>query len=137
MAKESGNLTVFGLETEFDGTLEFTDSLVITGKFTGTINAKGSLEIEKTAVCKVDSMTAESIIISGQVEGNVNAHERIELCNGSKVKGDLSSARLRIGDNVDFEGQVSMLDEVPDVDIFKVASSEFKNSLILKTDEAH
>ena len=29
----NGNLTIFGQETEFDGVLDFTDNLVITGKF--------------------------------------------------------------------------------------------------------
>ena len=33
--KQKKNLTVFGQETEFDGVLEFTDNLVITGKFKG------------------------------------------------------------------------------------------------------
>jgi cytoskeletal protein CcmA (bactofilin family) len=137
MAKEkSGNMTVFGEETEFDGSLEFTDSLVITGKFKGTIKATGSLEIDKTAVCNVDKMSAESIVVSGQITGNIEGRERVELCNGSKVKGDIRTARLRIGDNVEFEGQVSMIEDVPDVDLFSVASAEYKNALILKTDEA-
>ncbi len=136
MAKDNGNLTVFGLETEFEGSLEFTDSLVITGSFTGTIRATGALEVEKTAVCKVDVMSAESIVVSGQVEGDIEAKERVELCNGSRVKGDIHTARLRIGDDVEFEGEVSMIEEVPSVDIFDVASEEYKKALILKTDEA-
>src|SRR5574344_1771483 len=137
MAKEkSGNMTVFGEETEFDGSLEFTDSLVITGKFKGTIKATGSLEIDKTAVCNVDKMSAESIVVSGQITGNIEGRERVELCHGSKVKGDIRTARLRIGDNVEFEGQVSMIEDVPDVDLFSVASAEYKNARILKTDEA-
>lgn len=138
MAKEKDeNVTVFGKETEFDGTLEFTDNLIITGKFNGTIKATGSLEIEKSAVCNVDKMSAESIVVSGDITGNIEAKERVELCNGSKVKGDIRTARLRIGDDVEFEGQISMIDEVPDVDIFNVASAEFKNALIMKSDEAH
>lgn len=138
MAKEKDeNVTVFGKETEFDGTLEFTDNLIITGKFNGTIKATGSLEIEKSAVCNVDKMSAESIVVSGDITGNIEAKERVELCNGSKVKGDIRTARLRIGDDVEFEGQISMIDEVPDVDIFSVASTEFKNALIMKSDEAH
>ena len=36
---EKKNITVFGEETEFDGVLEFNDRLVITGKFSGKINA--------------------------------------------------------------------------------------------------
>jgi len=138
MAKEKdGNVTVFGKETEFDGTLEFTDKLIITGKFNGSIKATGSLEIEKTATCNVDKMSAESIIVSGEITGNIEANERVELCNGGKVKGDIRTARLRIGENVEFEGQVSMIEEIPDVDIFSVASAEFKNALIMKSDEAH
>ena len=56
------------------------------------------------------------------------------MCNGSKVKGNVTTARLRIADNVDFEGQVTMLDKEPSVDLFSVASDEFKQSLILKSD---
>lgn len=135
--KENENLTVFGSETEFDGVLEFTDSVVITGKFHGTINASGNLEIEKSAICNVDNMKAQSVVISGQVTGNVEGKERIELCSGSKVKGDLTSARLRIADNVEFDGKVSMIDEIPSTDIFAVGSQEFKNSLVMRTNEAN
>ncbi len=136
MSKENGNLTVFGQETEFDGILEFTDSLVITGKFHGTIKATGDLEIDRSAVCDVDVMNAESIVVSGKVTGRIEASERVELCSGSRVKGDIKTARIRISDNVEFEGQVSMLSEVPDIDIFSVASAEYKDALIKKTDEA-
>lgn len=136
MSKENGNLTVFGQETEFDGVLEFTDSLVITGKFHGTIKATGDLEIDRSAVCDVDVMNAESIVVSGKVTGRIEASERVELCYGSRVKGDIKTARIRISDNVEFEGQVSMLSEVPDIDIFSVASAEYKDALIKKTDEA-
>lgn len=136
MSKENGNLTVFGQETEFDGVLEFTDSLVITGKFHGIIKATGDLEIDRSAVCDVDVMNAESIVVSGKVTGRIEASERVELCSGSRVKGDIKTARIRISDNVEFEGQVSMLSEVPDIDIFSVASAEYKDALIKKTDEA-
>lgn len=135
MAEEKGkkNLTVFGQETEFDGVLEFTDNLVITGKFHGKIDAIGELEIDENAVCDVEKMKASSIEISGKVTGDIEASERIELCSGSVVKGNLTSARIRIADNVDYEGQVSMVDEIPDIDLFSVVSEEYKNSIILKS----
>lgn len=136
-SNSSGNLTVFGQETEFDGVLEFTDNLVITGKFHGTIKASGDLEIDKTAVCEVDKISARSVIISGQVKGNVEAVNHVELCSGSSVKGDLTAAKLRIADNVEFEGQVSMVDQDPELDIFSVASEEFKKSLIMRSNEAY
>lgn len=135
--KTKKNLTVFGEETEFDGVIEFTDRLVITGKFNGTIRSTGDLEIDKTAVCTVDEIKANSIVISGNVKGNMIAPERIEMCSGSVVSGDVETSRLRIADNVDFYGQVTMIDGEKDVDIFKVASPEYKSALIVKSDEAH
>lgn len=134
MENEKKSFTVLGSETELDGVLEFTDNLKINGRFNGTIIAKGNLEIDKAAICTVDKMSANAIIVSGSVTGNIEATERVEMCNGSKVKGNVTTARLRIADNVDFEGQVSMLENEPDVDLFSVASDEFKQSLILKSD---
>ena len=129
------NLTVFGQETEFDGELEFTDSLVITGKFSGLINASGDLEIDKSAVCDVSKIKANSIEISGKVSGDIEAPERIELCSGSVVKGDMISGHIRIADDVDYEGSVSMFDDVPEIDLFSVASDEYKDSIVLKSNQ--
>ena len=126
--KPKKNLTVFGQETEFDGILEFTDSLVITGKFRGEIRATGDLEIEKGAVCNVEKMTANSIVISGSVTGDVDAPERVEMCSGSLVRGDVKTARIRIAEDVDFEGQVSMLEKESEINLFSVASDEYKNA---------
>ena len=85
------NLTVFGEETVFQGVLEYTDNLVITGKFEGTIKSSGNLEIAKTAVCTVDSMSAKDILIAGTVKGNISAESKIEMTSGSKI-----SARPRL-----------------------------------------
>ena len=134
MEPKKRNLTVFGPETEFDGDLEYSDDLVITGKFSGNIKSNGSLEIARTAVCKVGKISVQSIVIFGTVIGDIEASERKEMCAGSKVSGDVSTARLRIAENVDFDGQVTMLDEIPSVDLFSVASREYKQALVLKSD---
>ncbi len=132
---EKKNITVFGEETEFDGVLEFSDRLVITGKFSGKINApEGDLEVAKNAVCKVDKIDANSIIVSGDVTGDMNAAERVEICSGSKVSGNITTARIRIANNVEFSGDVNMLDKEPDVDLFSVASSEYKQAMIIHSD---
>lgn len=133
--KQKKNLTVFGQETEFDGVLEFTDNLVITGKFKGEIRATGDLEIEKGAVCEVQKMSANSIVISGSVTGDIDAPERVEMCTGSVVRGDVKTARIRIAEDVDFEGQLSMLEKESDINLFSVASEEYKNALVLKSDD--
>ena len=133
--KEKKNTTTFGSETEFDGVLEFKDKLIITGKFTGKINAPtGNLEIAKNATCNVENITASSIVVSGTVKGDMNASERVEICSGSIVESDITTARIRIANNVDFNGQVSMLEKEPEVNLFSVASSEFKQAMIIHSD---
>lgn len=133
--KEKRTVTVFGTETEFDGVLEFKNQLVITGKFTGKIIApKGDLEIAKNAVCNVESIEVNSLVISGNVKGDIFADDRVEICSGSTVHSNISTSRFRIANNVDFNGDVKMLEKEPDVDLFSVASSEFKNAMIIHSD---
>lgn len=127
--KNQVNLTVFGEETSFSGNLEYTDSLIITGKFEGTITSTGTLEIAKTAVCKVDSMSANDITIAGTVKGNVFAKSKLEMTSGSNIEGDVTTKKLRIADNVDFKGKVSMFEKTPNVDIFSVTASEYKEAV--------
>ena len=132
---EKRNITVFGSETEFDGVLEFTDELIITGKFTGKINAPGgNLEIAKNSVCEVESIEVNSLVISGNVKGEINAKDRVEICSGSTVQSDITTSRFRIANNVDFNGDVKMLEKEPEVDLFSVASSEFKKAMIIHSD---
>lgn len=132
---EKKNITILGSETDFDGTLEFRDRLVITGKFSGKIIApKGELEIAKNATCNVESIQASSIVVCGSVKGNMNASERVEICSGSMVESNITTARIRIANNVEFNGQVTMLEEEPSIDLFSVASSEFKQAMLVHTD---
>lgn len=134
MDEERKTLTVFGPETEFDGVLEFSDDLIITGKFNGRIKATGNLEISKDSICTVEKISARSIVISGSVTGNIEASERVEICNGGSVIGDIVTARLRIENNVNFEGQITMLDKIPEENLFASASAEYKQAMVLRTD---
>lgn len=129
------NITVFGTETEFEGTLEFRDQLVITGKFNGSINAPtGDLEIAGTATCNVDSIVANSIEVSGIVSGNMKAADRVEICTGSVVESDIITARFRIANNVEYSGQVTMLEKEPEVDLFSVSSAEYRQAMLIHSD---
>lgn len=129
--KKAKNVTVLGSETQFTGIIQFKDELIITGKFDGTIEATGYLEVDKKAICSVDNATAQSIVISGHVTGNLIAQERIEMKNGSKITGNVTTAKLRIEDNVDFQGKVTMLDALSENNVFSMPSNDYKESLIL------
>jgi hypothetical protein len=50
------------------------------------------------------------------------------------VESDITTARIRIANNVEFNGQVTMLQEDPEVDLFSVASAEFKQAMLIHSD---
>lgn len=133
MAEEevSKNITVFGPGTEFEGVLSYTDDLIIEGKFKGTIDATGNLTVAKDAVCDVDHAKIQSAVIFGTVNGNIIAEDRVEMCGGSAVNGDVTTARVRIANNVEFNGHVTMIDKIPETDLFSTASQEFKQAFAL------
>ncbi len=122
-------VTVLGKETFFSGVLHFTDELRILGAFEGTIEAEGNLYIEKNSVCNVNHISASSVVISGKVTGDVVSHDRLELHSGSELHGNVTASKLRIADDVLFEGQVSMIQNKREIDIFSAKGSEIKDSL--------
>ncbi|MCR5621088.1 MAG: polymer-forming cytoskeletal protein [Treponema sp.] len=136
MAKDGGvNVTEFGEGTVFEGELSFTDTLIINGKFSGTIEATGELQINKGSECDVSEMKAKSVVVYGKVEGNIDGEERVELCKGSRVSGNIKTSALRIADNVEFDGSVSMVDSPAESydKLFLSTSEEFKKSLVMKS----
>ncbi|PIE98002.1 MAG: hypothetical protein CR988_05100 [Treponema sp.] len=129
--KREKNLTVLGKESVFDGVLKFRDDLKIDGSFTGAIDAKGNLEILKGAVCRVQYIKAASIVVEGDVAGNMMAIEKIDLKNGSKLRGDITTGKLRIDDDVEFEGRVKMISDNVQVekDIFSLNAEQLKEQM--------
>ncbi|MGP1437702.1 MAG: bactofilin family protein [Treponema sp.] len=126
------NLTVLGKETSFDGVLKFSDDLHIEGKFNGAIDAKGVLYIAKGAVCKVQYIKAISIVVEGTVEGPIAAVGDVELKPNAVVIGDISANRLKIADNVSFDGAIHMASNAQAIseDVFTLDVSQFRQELV-------
>ncbi|MDR0640071.1 MAG: polymer-forming cytoskeletal protein [Spirochaetaceae bacterium] len=112
-----------------NGVLRFTKPVCIQGKFTGTIDATGELTVDKGAVVDADTINVSSISVLGRVSGNIFAEDKVDLCTGAEVSGDISARRLRIADGVLFEGQCSMVDAEKDIDIFSHSQDEIKDAL--------
>lgn len=125
------NITILGTETEFSGELTFRDNLVITGKFNGSINATGDLEISKEAICNVNNISVNSVVVSGKVRGDIVSQKFVEMKNGSTIQGNVTTSRIRIEDGVDFQGKISMVENAEKTDLFSMNSSEYKDSLTL------
>lgn len=126
--------TVLGKETVFDGVLKFSENLKIEGSFTGAIDAKGALVIAESANCKVQYIKAASIIVEGTVLGSLSALKEMELRAGCFVKGDVSASRLKIADNVSFEGAIKMVNDVSSVavNMFSAETAQLKDEIAYK-----
>ena len=120
--------TTLGKETVFTGTMRFSKSLKIDGKFEGEIISTGSLYVEEGAVVQAN-IRVRSIVIGGVVRGNVEASERVEMLSTGQVFGNIRTAKLRIADGVVFEGKCEMIKDPDTVDIFSGSIEKLKSSL--------
>jgi cytoskeletal protein CcmA (bactofilin family) len=127
--KDGSRMVTFGVGTQFDGYLKFTETLCIRGRFKGTIEAQGTLIVDKGAVVEADNISVSSLTVYGTVVAPVRAVDKIDMFPGAEVRGDLIAARLRIADGVLFEGQCTMTQVEEEVEIFSRPTQEIKAEL--------
>ncbi len=120
--------TTLGKETIFKGSMRFTESLKIDGRFEGDIQSSGFLYVEEGAVVKAD-IKVGSIVIGGIIHGNVEATEKLEMLATGQVFGNVRTSKLRIADGVLFEGKCEMIKEAEDVNIFSSPRERIKNAV--------
>ena len=128
--KKESPVVTLGKETVFSGTLRFSETLRVKGKFKGTIDASGALIVDKEAEIDADRIIVSSLTVYGSVTGDVYAVDMVDMMGGAKVKGDVCAARLRIADGVLFEGQCSMTNVDKEVEIFSRPTEEIKAELL-------
>ncbi|GMO50180.1 MAG: hypothetical protein Ta2G_07500 [Termitinemataceae bacterium] len=128
--KEVQNVVTLSDSTVLKGVLRFKETLCIKGKFLGTIEASGSLIVDKGAVVEADHVYVNSLTVHGNIEALIKADDKVDLMAGAAVKGDISASRLRVADGVLFEGQCSMINSDKDVEIFMRSTSDIKAELL-------
>ncbi len=99
--------TVLADDINFQGTMKFSKSLMIKGRFEGQIDATGHLIIGPHAVVNA-TIKAGIITNYGQINGNVEGMERVELFNNAKLTGDIKTPELIIESGCIFNGNCTM-----------------------------
>ncbi len=99
--------TVLADDINFQGTMKFTKSLMVKGRFEGQIDATGHLIIGPNATVAA-SIKAGVITNYGQINGNVEAYERLELFNNARLSGDVKAPELIIESGCLFNGNCTM-----------------------------
>ena len=102
--------TVLADDINFQGTMKFSKSLMIKGKFEGQIDATGHLIIGPNAVANA-TVKAGVITNYGQINGNVEGTERVELFNNARLTGDIKTPELIIESGCNFNGNCVMGDK--------------------------
>jgi cytoskeletal protein CcmA (bactofilin family) len=100
--------TILGPKTDFDGVMEFDNSIQIQGKFEGEIRSKGLVVVDMGAYVKAN-ISASVVIIAGEVEGNVVGMEKVNILAAGKLVGNIKTAKLKIADGVIFDGNSEMI----------------------------
>jgi cytoskeletal protein CcmA (bactofilin family) len=104
--------TVLAEDLNFQGTMKFTKSLMIKGKFEGQIDASGHLIIGPNAIVSA-TIKAGVITNYGQINGNVEGTERVELFNHARLTGDIKTPEVIIESGCNFNGTCVMSDKRP------------------------
>jgi cytoskeletal protein CcmA (bactofilin family) len=128
--KKGSSIVTLGKETSFNGMLKFRETLMVLGRFKGTIEASGALVVGRDALVDADRIAISSLTVYGTVIGNIHALDKVEMMSGAKVHGDVTAARLRIADGVLFEGQCTMTTVDKEVEIFSRPAEEIKAELL-------
>lgn len=99
--------TILGEDTEFNGTLKFSNTLRIEGRFKGEMHSEGQLIVAKTGVVEAE-ISVGAIQVDGKIMGNITATDLVELRATAEVHGDITAARLKIDDGVVFVGRADV-----------------------------
>jgi cytoskeletal protein CcmA (bactofilin family) len=121
-------LSRFGRDSSLRGTLRFSTSVKLAGRFEGQIDSTGFLYIENGAEIRAD-IKARSIIVGGVVYGNMEASEKIIMLPSGRIHGNVRTAKLKIADGVLFEGKCEMIKRGEALDIFAAPVEQLKKSI--------
>jgi cytoskeletal protein CcmA (bactofilin family) len=97
--------SVFGPGVTIEGKIEGDADLRIAGKFTGDIQIKGDLNIEKGAHLAA-KINAATVTIAGELEGNIVASSQVRLLESGQLIGDLKATILTVAAGSRMRGHV-------------------------------
>jgi cytoskeletal protein CcmA (bactofilin family) len=102
--------SILGNDCKFTGDVDAKGTIRVDGEFDGKIISTDSVIVGKGGIIRGEIHAAHTVV-SGTVEGNIYARKKVELESGSRLIGDVESMSLVIEDGVFFEGKSKMRKE--------------------------
>ena len=88
----------------FEGKIEGSGHVRISGRFKGDVQVDGTLTVEAGAHL-AGSVRAGSVVVAGEIEGNIEGAQRVELHQSGVVNGDISAGSLTVADGARMRGK--------------------------------
>lgn len=93
-----------GARTRVAGELQFVNTLLICGQFSGSINGGKALIIDKGARVEGE-IEVDTLIARGHVQGRVVARDSIIIEDSGVVNADIQTKHIHIATNAQYEGR--------------------------------
>ena len=91
-----------------EGDLAAVGSLLVKGRYTGTLASSSHVTIDREAVVESCTLTAGSLSIFGRFSGAIHTEGFVEIQGKASVSALIEASRLEIADTAHFEGQIRM-----------------------------
>jgi len=104
-AAKSANTTVIATGTKITGEIQVESKVQVDGEFSGTINAKSIISVEKNGLIEGE-IVAQKLVVTGCFLGTAHCEE-IEILAGGKVVGQITSKVLVIERAVSLKGKAN------------------------------
>jgi cytoskeletal protein CcmA (bactofilin family) len=88
----------------FEGKIEGSGHVRISGKFKGDVHVDGTLTVE-TGAHLAGAVRAAAVVVAGEIEGNIEGAQRVELHQSGVVNGDISAGSLTVADGARMRGR--------------------------------
>ncbi len=100
--------TFLGPGVSIEGSIEFTETIRLDGRFRGRIDgAGGMLIVGQGAVIEADIQVGIAMV-QGEVDGTLHAEERIEIHPPGKMTGEIQAPVIVIARGATFNGRRAM-----------------------------
>src|SRR5207237_1085075 len=96
-----------GPDAEVTGKLSFATPTRIEGKLKGEVRASDLLVVGPQAIVQAN-VQADKLVVLGEIRGQVLGANRIEICAGGRLYGDVETKALVIHEGATFEGRAKM-----------------------------
>jgi len=99
--------TVIAPNTRFDGMINATEGVQISGYFEGEVISQSLVWVGKDGRVE-GNIKSPSVISEGEIVGNIESAKHVELRAECRMTGNISTEKLAIADGCSFVGEVKM-----------------------------